>query len=66
MKKITVQTETSGDMIWGSLTYNDNLVVAHAKSLEKMASNLMESLKLYEGLYPTEVEFTFEEIKADI
>jgi hypothetical protein len=56
--KINLTIEKANDQkIWGSLTYNDNLITDSAESIPELEIKLKKLLKEFEGIASEQVEF---------
>lgn len=56
--KINLTIEKGEDhILWGSLTYNDNLITDYAEHIPELETKLKSLLEDFEGIAPQQVEF---------
>lgn len=57
MKKIPLIIERTGNRFVGRTDYEDNLIIADEKSLEKLEMKMKELLKDFHGIEPNDIGF---------
>jgi hypothetical protein len=64
MSKIALIIESAADdQIWGRVSYDDNLIVANANSIEKLENEMANQLVAFHNLKKSQIEF---EIQHDL